>query len=202
MNKLILERVPLEERLKAVYLPVAVMDCSCYIADELLGYLKLSGKDCTKKGSRLIKSSVEQYRKDNYSVMRAKLYADLSDKTRKFYESIIRDFQMYKLQYRQELLNRNISANGLETAIVMTYILKELVNYSLELDRDYAAKISSYIGNELHYRVEANQNCLNIIAGADSILTSLELPLSINSGNIELSYKIFKNNILSVKIWK
>lgn len=39
MNKIVLEKIPLEERLRAVYLPIIAMDCACYLSEDLLTYL-------------------------------------------------------------------------------------------------------------------------------------------------------------------
>ena len=103
MNKIILEKIPLEERLRAVYLPIIVMDCACYLSENLLLILRTLRLDDTKKTSRVIRSCVEGYRNDNYRIMRSDLYRDLSSSTKEFYNSLSRDITIYQIQYQQAL---------------------------------------------------------------------------------------------------
>lgn len=100
MNKIILEKIPLEERLRAVYIPIIVMDWACYLSEDLLAILRTLRLDATKKTSRIIRSCIEGYRNDNYRVMRYGLYRNLSALTKEFYDSLSQNILIHRIQYQ------------------------------------------------------------------------------------------------------
>lgn len=201
MNKIILEKIPLEERLRAVYLPIIVMDCCCYLSEDLLLILRTLRLDNTKKASRVIRNCVDGYRSDNYRVMHYDLYKDLMASTKEFYNSLSRDMIIYQLQYRQALLNIGLHLNmEVEKLIVVAYIVRELVRFVLELDRKFSKRMSDLLGKDINYTTEDNHYCLEMIKAINGIFSVLKVPGNLRTDQTDMAFKVFKNRLNSVKI--
>lgn len=202
MNKIILEKIPLEERLRSVYVPVIAMDCACYLVDDLLLILKTQRKYDTRKNSRGIRACSEGYRRDNYTVMRSDLYEDLSKTTKEFYNSLSVDFYIYRLQYGQALLNRFLHLDTLEEKNIMTfaYIIRDISRYVIELDQQFSNRISELLGKDIHYTTEDNEYCKNLITEMNKLLDLLGVPKDLSTPHTEMALSIFKNKLKAVQI--
>lgn len=201
MNKIVLEKIPLEERLRAVYIPIITMDCACYLSEDVLKILRTLRLDNTKKVSRIIRTCVEGYRKDNYQVMRSDLYKDLSNLTREFYNSLTLDFTIYRIQYQQALLDRNCHLRiGCEELIALAYIVRELVCFVLELDREFSKRMSDLLGKNIHYTTEDNHYCLEMVKILNELFSILQVPNDLRTEYTDRAFKVFKNRLHSVRI--
>lgn len=201
MNKIILEKIPLEERLRAVYIPIIVMDCACYLSEDLLTILRTLRLDDTKKTSRTIRSCVEGYRNDNYRVMRSDLYQDLSNSTKEFYNSLSRDIIIYQIQYQQAMLDKGLRFGiEVEKLIAITYIVRELVRFVLELDRNFSKRISDLLGKEINYTTEDNHYCLEMIKALNGLFDILKVPGDLRTNQTDMAFRVFKNKVNSIKI--
>lgn len=205
MNKLVLERVPLEERLRAVYLPIIAMDCACYLADDLLVVMGKAQLDSTKKISRTLRSSVEGYRSDNQRVMRSDLYKNLTNSTRGFYNSLSQDMLVHQIQYQQALLDRKLYfTEGVTKIVALSYIVRKIVRFVLELDRDFSKRISDLLGKEVTYTTEDNHHCVAMENALSQMLKVLDFENvgldSLETYQTDMSFKVFKNKLNNVKI--
>lgn len=201
MNKIILEKIPLEERLRAVYLPIITMDCACYLSEDLLTILRILRLNDTKKTSRVIRECVEGYRRDNYQVMRSDLYQDLSNSTKEFYNSLSRDILIYQLQYRQALLNCKLNLDlEVEKLVAVAYIVRELVRFVLELDRKFSKRMSDLLGKGINYTTEDNYYCLELIKALNGLFSTLKVPDYLRTDQTDMAFRVFKNKLNSVKI--
>lgn len=201
MNEIIKEKIPLEERLRSVYLPIITMDCACYLAEDLLIMLRGMKLDKTKKSSRVIRGCIDGYRKDNYQAMHSDLYVYLSGVTKGFYDSMARDMTIYQLQYRQALLNKRIYLEwNLERTVTTAYIVREIVRYVLELDRDFSIRISEILGKDIHYTTEDNEYCLTMLDTLNGLLKVVGAPIDLSTQQTELALKVFKNRLNDIKI--
>ena len=201
MNKVILEKIPLEERLRAVYLPIIAMDCACYLSEDLLTILRTLRLDATKKTSRVIRSCVEGYRNDNYRVMHSDLYQDLSNSTKEFYNSLSRDMMIYQLQYRQAMLDRKLSLGlEVEQLVSVAYIVREIVLFVLELDRQFSKKMSDLLGKNINYTTEDNHYCLDMVKALNGLFSVLKVPGDLRTNQTDMALRVFKNRLNSVKI--
>lgn len=201
MNKIILEKVPLEERLRAVYLPIIAMDCACYLSEDLLTILRTLRLDDTKKTSRVIRSCVEGYRSDNCYIMRSDLYKDLSNSTKEFYNSLSRDIFIYQLQYRQAMLNLNLNLSlEVEELVAVAYIVRELVRFVIELDRKFSKRMSDLLGKGINYTTEDNHYCLEMIKALNGLFVILKVPGDLRTEQTDMAFRVFKNKLNSVKI--
>ena len=201
MNKIILEKIPLEERLRAVYIPIIVMDCACYLSEDLLTILRTLRLDDTKKTSRTIRSCVEGYRNDNYRVMRSDLYQDLSNSTKEFYNSLSRDIIIYQIQYQQAMLDKGLRF-GIEVGklIAVAYIVRELVRFVLELDRNFSKRMSDLLGKEINYTTEDNHYCLEMVKALNGLFDILKVPGDLRTNQTDMAFRVFKNKVNSIKI--
>lgn len=201
MNKIILEKIPLEERLRAVYLPIIVMDCACYLSEDLLTILRTLRLDDTKKTSRVIRSCVEGYRTDNYRVMRSDLYQELSNSTKEFYNSLLQDMLIYQIQYRQAMLNRKLNFGvEVEKLVAVAYIVRELVRFVLELDRKFSKRMSDLLGKDINYTTEDNHYCLEMIKALNGLFVVLKVPGDLRTEQTDMAFRVFKNRLNSVRI--
>ena len=201
MNKIILEKIPLEERLRAVYIPIIVMDCACYLSEDLLTILRTLRLDDTKKTSRTIRSCVEGYRDDNYRVMRSDLYQDLSNSTKEFYNSLSRDIIIYQIQYQQAMLDKGLRFGiEVEKLIAIAYIVRELVRFVLELDRNFSKRMSDLLGKEINYTTEDNHYCLEMIKALNGLFDILKVPSYLRTNQTDMAFRVFKNKVNSIKI--
>lgn len=201
MNKIILEKIPLEERLRAVYLPIIAMDCACYLSEDLLTILRTMQLDDTKKTSRIIRSCVEGYRSDNYYVMHSDLYKDLSNLTKEFYNSLSRDMRIYQLQYRQAMLDRKLNLGlEVEQLVSVAYIVRELVQFVLELDRQFSKRMSDLLGKEINYTTEDNHYCLEMVKALNGLFSVLKVPSDLKTDQTDMAFRVFKNKLNSVEI--
>lgn len=202
MNKIVLEKIPLDERLRSVYVPIIAMDCACYLVDDLLLILKAQRKYDTRKNSRGIRACSEGYRKDNYKVMHSDLYNDLAKTTKEFYDTLSTDFFLYKLQYGQALLNRKMHLDTLEEENIMTfaYVIRDIARCVLDYDRQFSKRISDLLGKDIHYTTEDNEHCLNLVKEMNKLLDLLEVPKDLSTPHTEMALSIFKNKLKTVKI--
>ena len=200
MNQIILEKIPLDERLRSVYVPIIAMDCACYLADDLLAVLKVQRKYDTRKNSRGIRACSEGYRKDNYVVMHSDLYRDLAKATKEFYDSLSKDFFIYKVQYRQALLNRKMHLDTLEEGDIMTYayIIRDIVQYVIDLDRQFSKRISDLLGKDIRYTTEDNEYCKELVSEMNKLLVLLGVPNDLSTSQTEMALSIFKNKLKTV----
>lgn len=201
MNKIILEKIPLEERLRAVYLPIIVMDCACYLSEDLLTVLRTLRLDDTKKTSRVIRNCVEGYRTDNYRVMRSDLYQELSNSTKEFYNLLSQDMLIYQLQYRQAMLNRKLTFGvEVEKLVAVAYIARELVHFVLELDRKFSKRMSDLLGKDVTYTTEDNHYCLEMIKALNGLFVVLKVPGDLRTEQTDMAFRVFKNRLNSVRV--
>ena len=201
MNKIILEKIPLEERLRAVYIPIIAMDCACYLSEDLLTILRTLRLDNTKKTSRVIRECIEGYRKDNYYVMHSDLYQDLSNSTKEFYNSLSWDMTIYQLQYRQAMLDRKLSLSSeVEQLVSVAYIVRELVQFVLELDRQFSKRMSDLLGKNINYTTEDNHYCLDMVKALNGLFSVLKVPGDLRTDQTDNAFRVFKNKLNSVEV--
>lgn len=201
MNKIILEKVPLKERLRAVYLPIIAMDCACYLAEDLLTLMATLRLDITKKISRTIRSCVEGYRNDNWRVMRSDLYKSLSNATKEFYTSLSRDMIIYQIQYQQAMLDRKLPLKTqIAKMVAMSYIIRELVRFVVTLDRDFSKRVSDLLGKDVNYATEDNRYCLEIDKALNELLSIFGVPHDLSTYQTDMAFKVFKNKLYAIEV--
>lgn len=201
MNKIILEKISLEERLNAVYIPIIVMDCACYLTEDLLAILRSLRLDATKKVSRALKFCVENYRKDNLEAMKSDLYQRVIGATKEFFLSLSRDMMIHRVQYQQAMLDRKIILN-VETGnlVAVGYVVRELVQMVVSLDRDFSKRMSDALGKHIVYTTEDNKYCLEMISSINGMFDALGVPKDLSSAQTELALKVFRNKLNTIDI--
>lgn len=201
MNKIVLEKIPLDERLRSVYLPIIAMDCACYLAEDLLVALKELSMSETKKTSRVIRSCIEGYRSDNRKAMQTTLYKDLSATTKEFYTSIAANMTIYWLQYKQAMLNMNLDiSKAAQKTVALTYVTREIIRFVLDMDRMFSKRISELLGAGIKYTTEDNQYCLTLVEALGQVLKAVKVPDDLRTQHTDNAFRIFKNQINAVKI--
>lgn len=201
MNKIILEKIPLDERLRSVYLPIIAMDCACYLAEDLLGMLKVLRLEPTKKLSRVIRSCVEGYRGDNRKAMNTSLYKDLSSFTKEFYSSMTLNMTLYCIQYQQLLLKMNLDfSREIQKTIAIAYVTREIVQFVIDMDRTFSKRISDTLGKGITYTTEDNHYCLELIKAINEFFQILGIPNNLRTEQTDTAFRVFKNKVKSIKI--
>lgn len=202
-NKIILEKVPLEDRLKSVYHPMIAMNCSLYILRDCLAQMRTLGRQKTKRACRELLECDKFYSSDTYRAMRPELYRKFTEKTKELYELWSKNFFLLQLQYFQLIRNLGIEINEQEAlAIALVYIVKRINKYVITLDRKFSALLSSYIGMDITYQTSDNSYSLKIIKAADSLLGVFNVPTDLTNSQVELAMKIFDVKLKDVVVWE
>lgn len=201
-NKIILEKVPMEERLKSVYHPMIAMDCSLYILRECLTQIRTMGSSKTKKPYRELMECDKSYCNDNYRAMQPTLFKKFTEKTKELYKIWGTDFIIFRLQYSQALLNDNIEVNQQVAMIAaLACVVKRINMYVVNLDRSFSNRISELLGKGIHYQTSDNGYSLRIIKAVDDLLEVLGVPY-IETTQTELAMKVLDVKLKGTNIWE
>ena len=204
MNKIILEKVPLDERLRAVYIPLIAMDCACYVGEDLLQSLREIRLDGTKKISRELRECIEGYRKDNYYVMHSDLYKRLENFTKEFYSSIMKDLYILQLQFQQALLDEGVYiSTDLSRLTALFCMVRKMIGYVIDLDRKFSKRMSDLLGAQINYTTEDNQYCVRILAATKSFQDTIGISLSaaeLASEKIEMAFRVYTNKLNQIDV--
>ena len=201
-NKIILEKVPMEERLKSVYHPMIAMDCSLYILRECLAQIRNMGSSKTKKPYRELMECNENYCKDNYRAMQPTLFKKFTEQTKELYKIWGTDFIIFRLQYSQALLSKNIEVSQQVAMIAaLACVVKRINMYVVSLDRSFSNRISELLGKGITYQTSDNGYSLRIIKAVDSLLEVLGVPY-IDTAQTELAIKVLDVKLKGTNIWE
>lgn len=201
-NKIVLEKVPMEERLKSVYHPMIAMECSLYILRECLVLIRNMGSSKTKKPYRELMECFKNYCKDNYCAMQPTLFKKFTEKTEELYNIWSTDFIIFRLQYSQALLSRNIEVSPQVAMIAaLACVVRRINIYVINLDRSFSNRISELLGIGIHYQTSDNVYSLRIIKAIDSLLEVLGVPY-IETKHTELSMKVLDVKLKNTNIWE
>lgn len=204
MRNLVLEKVPLEERMRSVYIPLIAMDCACYLGEDLLQTLRELKLDSTKKLSREIKQCIEGYRRDNYMVMRSDLYKRLENFTETFHNGVKNLLVILQWQYQQEMTKRGVKLSAdIRKIISFACALKKMIQYVIDLDRSFSKRISDLLGDDIHYTTEDNRYCVRMINAINSLQGSLDIPsdlMDMTSVNVENEFRAYTNKLNQLKL--
>lgn len=201
-NKIILEKVPMEERLKSVYYPMIAMDCSLYILRECLEQIRNMGSSKTKNTYRELMECAKNYCNDNYSAMQPALFKKFTEQTEELYKIWSTDFGIFRIQYSQALYNKNINVSS-QIAMIATLacVVKRINIYVVNLDRSFSNRISELLGKGITYQTSDNGYSLRIIKAIDALLEVLGVPY-IETTNTELAMKVLDVKLKATKIWE
>ena len=204
MYNIIQEKIPLNERMRFVYLPIIAMDCACYVGEDLLGVLRELKLSSTKKVSRELRTCIEGYRRDNYNVMHSDLYGHLEAFTKDFYSSITQDLFILQLQYQQKLLDMKVELSPEKYKLTaLSYMVHRMVQYVIELDRKFSARMSLLLGENIHYTTEDNRYCIRIVKAMKMLPSLVGVPMDATtmvSERIDMSFKVYMNKLNKVEI--
>ena len=110
---------------------------------------------------------------------------------------------IYELSYNSAVMNiqqRGCGGNK-SMALAICYVIKSILNYILEFDREMDASIRKKLGPSITYVTEDNVFCVKILKQIDLLIDFLNGPRNIDSKHISLSYAIFKKevNLIDIK---
>lgn len=201
-NKIILEKVPMEERLKSVYHPMIAMDCSLYILRECLTQIRNMGLSKTKKPYRELMECDKNYCNDNYRAMQPTLFKRFTEQTKELYKIWGTDFIIFRLQYSQSLLNKNIKVSSQVAMIAaLACVVRKINMYVINLDRSFSDRISELLGKDIHYQTSDNGYSLRIVKAIDDLLGVLGVPY-IDTKHTELAMKVLDVKLKAINIWE
>lgn len=200
---LIAERVPLEQRLRSVYIPITATDVAFYLWEDLERQLITAKVSVMRPMTRKMRFIISDYRKKISDVMQTPLYKSLSGKTRELYDSITMHNLVCRLQYQQALLDRGISITPTLRNIVATaYQIRDVMKYVIEVDREFTKMISDFLGPDVPYYTQDNQHSLDTIKCCEQLMGILGVPTDLKSTQTELAMKVLKNKINELKLWE
>lgn len=201
-NKIILEKVPMEERLKSVYYPMIAMDCPLYILRECLAQIRTMGSSKTKKHYRELIECDKSYCNDNYHAMQPILFKKFTEQTKELYKIWSNDFVIFRIQYSQALLSKNINVNSQVAMIAaLACVVKRINMYVVNLDRSFSNRISELLGKGITYQTSDNGYSLRIIKAIDDLLEVLGVPY-IETTHTELAMKVLDVKLKGTNVWE
>lgn len=201
-NKIILDKVPMEERLKSVYHPMIAMDCSLYILRECLAQIRTMGSSKTKKPYRELIECDKSYCNDNYHAMQPTLFKKFTEQTKELYKIWSNDFVIFRIQYSQALFNKNIEVSKQVAMIAaLACVVKRINMYVVSLDRSFSNRISELLGKGITYQTSDNGYSLRIIKAVDDLLEVLGVPY-IETTHTELAMKVLDVKLKATNIWE
>lgn len=198
MNQLLLEKVPFKERMDAVYIPIVAQDCACYLCEDVIRMLRELKMSCTRKACRELDTSIKEYRDDNRRVMGIHdgLFDDVQKKSKAVYDWISQDMYIHIIQYTHELYHRGIDLGTEVTKVISeAYVVRKILRYVIQLDRDFSTKLSSYLPLDVHYQTYDNKYCVRMDKALTSLFKEFNTPDPLDSANIQISYKVFQNRL-------
>lgn len=201
-NKIILEKVPIEERLKSVYHPMIAMDCSIYILRECLAQIRTMGSSKTKKPYRELMECDKRYCNDNYHAMQPTLFKKFTEQTKELYKIWSNDFVIFRFQYSQALLSKNIEVSKQVAMIAaLACVVKRINMYVVSLDRSFSNRISELLGKGITYQTSDNGYSIRLIKAVDALLEVLGVPY-IETTQTELAIKVLDVKLKGTNIWE
>lgn len=199
MAEIVANTIPINDRLRATYLPMVAQDCALRLCEDLVSTFIAEGRSTTKKCCRELKAASTEYNLAVAKAMGPKLYADFKEQSRQQYEKIITDMAIYQLSFSQALLDQHINAEPtMRQLICKMYVIRRIIAYTLKLDRDFSKQLSDLLPLEIHYTTDDNECCVRIEKALKDLTILLGYPADLSSVNIELSYKVFNNRIMSI----
>lgn len=198
MNRILLEKVPLKERMDAVYIPIIAQDCACYLCEDVIRLLRELKMSCTRRSCRELDNCIKEYRDANRRSMspNPELFEDLKKKSKTIYDWIGQDMHIHVIQYTQELYNRGINlGTDLTKVISEAYVVRKIIRYVLQLDRDFSVKISSHLPLGVKYQTKDNEYCVRMDKALTALFTEFKTPDPLDSVNIQISYQVFQNRL-------
>lgn len=128
--------------------------------------------------------------------MHSDLYQELSNSTKEFYNSLSRDMQIYQLQYRQAMLNRKLNLGlEVEQLVSVAYIVREIVQFVLELDRQFSKRMSDLLGKSINYTTKDNHYCLDMVKALNGLFSVLKVPGDLRTNQTDMAFRVFKKQI-------
>lgn len=198
MNQLLLEKVPLKERMDAVYIPIITQDCACYLCEDIIRLLRELKMSCTRRVCRELVTCIKEYRDANRRAMspHQELFEDLQSKSKAVYEWIGQDMYIHVIQYTQELYHRGINLGTEVTKVISeAYVVRKILRYTMQLDRDFSKQISRHLPLDVKYQTDDNEYCVRMDKALTALFTEFKTPDPLDSVNIQLSYQVFQNRL-------
>ncbi len=201
-NRIVLEKIPFEERMKSVYYPLFTIDCASYVIEDIMADIVSLGKSGTKPAYRVLKKNIQEYQKANMEVMKSDLYNSIRKYTKEFYQEIYMSLFIFQMQYQQELLRRKIYLDKfVEALIAKCFLARELIRYSQSLDKQFSKRMSSLLGVNIVYVTEENTYCRYIVSSLEGLIKALGSPTDLESPTMIDSLRAFGNKLNKLKIW-
>lgn len=199
MAKIVADTTPINDRLRATYLPMVAQDCALRLCEDLVATFISRGRSTTKKCCRELKSASTEYNLAIAKAMGPQLYEYFKEQSKQQYEKIATDMVIYQLSFSQALLDKHVNAEPtMRQLVCKMYVIRRIIEYTLQLDRDFSKKLSDLLPLDIHYTTDDNECCVRIEKALKDLTILLGYPADLSSVNIELSYKVFNNRIMSI----
>ena len=200
MNEILKKEIPLELRLKSVYIPIFTLNCAFITVSHILSLLRQLKSDDTKHSYRKLGGGGGVWRKNNLDEMGDKMYECVSTNSKNLYDRLNDDLSMFEIQYSMVLNKYNFTR--IENKILSKcYMVYQMLGYVLVLDKKYCKQFNEILGGSIDYQIEEDELVLKLRELVSDIVWSLGgmKPDDVYNNNIGLSFQIFKNAIDNIK---
>ena len=193
-------KVPLELRLKSVYIPIILMHPICDIVNVVLDKFAELKRGETKAVCRKTRECIKTYEDGNMHVMPWNLYIRLGEMGNEFLSNLGKYLEISQYTYLNRILNVELTTRTVERAMCVCYVILDMLKYILQYERESSKEIQRLIGKEITYVTEDNPFVLELMKYIFEILGTYKAPKSISDTNTQLSYRIFKAQVEKIDI--
>ena len=173
MSKILAEKIPLEDRLRSAYLSTILLDVVGVISKQLLEALKSMRSPATLQNSRNLRSAIQDYYDSNIKAMKPQLYFRIHQKSLRFFKKICRHLTIFEYSYSAAIMKARGGGKCADMALSICYVMKVILRYIIEFDREMDASIQKKLGPFIQYRAEDNVFCVEILRQVNLIVELL-----------------------------
>lgn len=202
MNKVLLERVPLEDRLRFTYIPLYLTEVATIMVVDVLDKLAELRFTETKKICQSLRMLIRNVDKDRYQQMGKSLYDICHTKASEIKRALDYSLTVYRNSYWTYL--RNLSSPNFspdETDILSrTFVATRILGYITEYDRWAISQIKEYVSNDFTYTASPDPYPISLRNHLIQLICAFKANPVWETDNTELSYQVFKNKVTSIDI--
>ena len=94
------------------------------------------------------------------------------------------------------MLNRKLNLGlEVEQLVSVAYIVREIVQFVLELDRQFSKRMSDLLGKSINYTTKDNHYCLDMVKALNGLFSVLKVPGDLRTNQTDMAFRVFKKQI-------
>lgn len=202
MNRILLERVPLEDRLRFTYIPLYLTEVATIMVVDVLDKLVELRFTETKKICQSLRMLIRNVDKDRYQQMGKSLYDICHTKALEIKGALDYNLTVYRNSYWTYLRNLDSPKFSSDEVDILSraFVVTRMLKYITEYDRWAISQIREYVSNDFTYIAFPDPYPISLHNDVIKLICAFEANPVWETDNTELSYQVFKNKVTSIDI--